>query len=166
MAHCYSSRLSLGLFRNSIFTLTSEAGYTRQERENYRTWIVAHGSSYIRWLGVTTAQTLTQVTETHKQTDHMNQQGLAGRVMIKQAQSHLQFFLHDSFFFSQTSKRNCHPSVWNSQRRIAKDQLHVWDSEGMDAHRWGQTCPENTRARGEISAREGRLLKSDLKNVN
>lgn len=63
----------------------------------------------MHWFGVTAAQTLTEVTETHKQTDHMNQQGLAGRVMIKQAQSHLQFLLNSVFFFSQTSKRNCHP---------------------------------------------------------
>lgn len=58
----------------------------------------------MHWFGVTAAQTLTKVTETHKQTDHMNQQGLAGRVMIKQAQSHLQFLLNSVFFSHRHQK--------------------------------------------------------------
>lgn len=102
----------------------------------------------MHWFGVTAAQTLTEVTETHKQTDHMNQQGLAGRVMIKQAQSHLQFLLNSVFFFSQTSKRNCHPRCETHSAALPKTSYTLETQRGRTPTREGKPAP-GTQERGE-----------------
>ena len=73
-------------------------------KSSFVSGVNAQMSSHQQWFGVTKAQA--QAPETHKQTDHVNQQELARQVMIKQpcatCKSHLQ--ICTIFCFSQTSK--------------------------------------------------------------